>query len=187
MRTTLLLLLTFCLVAPLASAQDEFDMAAMMEMIAPDEHHVFLRAFVGDWYYHSFMWMAPDAPPVQTLGEASLSMDLDGRYLVGVHTGNFMGMPFEGRGTTGYDKVSGKYVLSWVDNIGTSIMLFEGQVEDGKLVVESDLLNPTTGTNEVHKMVQWADGETYTMEYYTTPEGGDETLSMRIISTRVED
>ena len=179
-----LLLLSFCLLAPLAAAQDD-DMTAMMAMAQPDEHHEFLSAFVGDWNYHSTSWMAPGAPPMEMDGTTSYSMALGGRYLMGVHTGDMMGMPFEGRGTFGYDKAARKYLASWIDNMGTGITLFEGQVEDGKLILEADYPNPMTGTTEQHKMIQWLDGDDAgVMEYYVTPEGGEENLSMRITYTR---
>ncbi|MDX1440363.1 MAG: DUF1579 domain-containing protein [Rubricoccaceae bacterium] len=186
MRYTLLFL-AFCLTATLAVAQEEMDMEAMMAMTQPDEKHEFLHAFVGEWDYQSTMWPAPGAPPIESEGTANIEMNLGGRYLMGTHTGNMMGMPFEGRAVTGYDKASGRYLSTWIDNFGTGIMMFEGQVEDGKLVLVANYDNPMTGVTEEHKMVQWAEGDTYTMEYYATPEGGEETLSMRIVSTRAGD
>lgn len=183
----LFIITAFFLGAPVVLAQEDMDMEAMMAMTLPDEHHEFLHEFAGEWNYQSTMWPAPGAPPMESEGAASISMDLGGRYLVGTHTGNMMGMPFEGRSVTGYDKSSGTYVSSWIDNMGTGIMLFEGQVEDGKLVLVSDFDNPMTGTTEQHKMVQWRDSSTYTMEYFITASGAAETLSMRIVSTLAEE
>ena len=178
-----LLLLSFCLLAPLAAAQD--DMAAMMAAVQPNEHHEFLATFVGDWDYHSTMWMAPGAPPIEMDGTTAYTMGLGGRYLMGIHEGDMGGMPFEGRGTFGYDNAAGKYLASWIDNMGTGIMLFEGQVEDGKLILEADYASPMTGTTDRHKMIQWIDAEgAGVMEYYVTVPDAEEMLSMRITYTR---
>ena len=179
------LLLAFCLLAPLAAAQDDMDMAAMAAMAQPDENHEFLATFVGDWDYHSTMWMAPGAPPIEMDGTTSYTMGLGGRYLMGIHEGDMGGMPFEGRGLFGYDKAAGKYLASWIDNMGTGITLFEGHVEDGKLIMEAEYASPMTGTTDLHKMVQWigTDG-TGVMEYYVTVPGAEEMLSMRITYAR---
>lgn len=188
MRITLLLF-TICLLAPLAAAQDEMEMAAMMEMMAPDEHHESLSMQSGHWTFTSTVWMAPGAPPMESTGTAHYEMGLGGRYLIGVHNGSMMGMPFEGRSITAYDKNEGEYLSTWIDNMGTGIMLFEGEAtDDGRLVFEAEYDNPMTGQEEDHRMVQWMDGDDVSMmEYYITPEDGEETLSMRFIYTRAEE
>ena len=46
-------------------------------------------------------------------------------------TGNFLDCPFQGRGTTGYDNIKQKYVLSWVDSMSTGILSCEGSQLQG--------------------------------------------------------
>jgi len=191
MRTTLILL-SFCLLAPLAAAQDDDASAAMMAAMqanmTPDEHHEFLQAFAGDWTYTSTMWMTPDAPPMESNGTATIEMTLGGRFLMGTHTGTMMGMPFEGRGTTGYDKASGKYLATWIDTMGTAITMYEGYVEDEKLILETDSPDPMTSSMDHHRMVQWVEGDdAHVMEYYVTSAGAEETLVMRMNYTRASE
>ncbi len=40
--------------------------------------------------------------------------------------GKMMEMPFHGIGTEGYDNVRKKFMASWIDNMGTGILLMEG-------------------------------------------------------------
>ncbi len=46
-----------------------------------------------------------------------------------------MGMPFTGVGLTSYDRESGKWQTTWVDNMGARISYYTGSFEDGQLVV----------------------------------------------------
>ena len=53
-------------------------------------------------------------------------MALGGRFLEERVQSSFMGQPFSGIGYTGYDNVKKKYVSTWMDNMGTMIMVMEG-------------------------------------------------------------
>jgi len=92
---------------------------AMMKAATPGEHHKALGRYVGDWTFTNTMWMDPSQPPMKSNGTVHAEWMLGNRYLSSTFRGSFGGQPFEGHATDGYDNVAGKYVSSWVDNMGT--------------------------------------------------------------------
>src|SRR5258705_13645039 len=59
-------------------------------------------------------------------GTATRIMTLGGRVLVEELICSMMGTPFVGRGTMGYDNVTGKYWSTWNDSMSTGLMVSEG-------------------------------------------------------------
>lgn len=93
------------------------------ELATPNKNHAFLAQLSGDWITSSsVLGMEPST------GTASYSMILGYRYLDGMHDGNFLGIPFEGRLTIGYDNYKHKFVASFIDNLGTSMRSAEGML-----------------------------------------------------------
>src|SRR4030095_7138272 len=88
-------------------AKASAEMEAWMKAATPGEHHKNLNFFVGDWKTQNTMWM--DGSETKTEGTAHIEWAMDGRYVISKHSGNFMGMPFQGMGIDGYDNVTSKY------------------------------------------------------------------------------
>ena len=115
-------------------------MKQMMEMSKLNENHKMLIESVGTWSYTVKMWMNPDpnAKPEESKGTAVRKAIMDGRYVVMDVTGK-MEMPgadgkkkqvtFKGMGLEGYDNVKKKFVGTWMDNMGTGIMMSEGDYD----------------------------------------------------------
>lgn len=99
----------------------------------PGEHHHHLEALVGTW---DFVMTFDDGTGMQEMkGTSKNEMIMDGRFLQQDVTSNFMGMPFVGRSTIGYSAPFHKYQGTWVDNMTTTIVPFEGECsEDGKVL-----------------------------------------------------
>lgn len=177
----------FCIVSPLLNAQSEEEMEAWLETTKPVEEHKFLEKFAGDWTFESTMWMDPSQPAVKTAGEATAKMILGDRYLQTHHKSEDEQMPFEGMALTAFDKVKKEYLSTWVDNMGTGIMMFRGKVSDtdGTMEMEADYLNPMTNQQERHKTVETIiDEDTYKMEYFVQAPGQEEYRTMEVIYTR---
>ena len=97
------------------------------ELATPNTNHAYLARMAGDWTTSStVMGMEPSS------GSATYDMILGDRYLDGLHDGHFMGVPFEGRVTIGYDNYKHKFVASYIDNLGTSIRNAEGMLDQSK-------------------------------------------------------
>jgi hypothetical protein len=141
----------------------------------------------GDWTFTSKMWMAPNQPPAESSGTMHAEMILGGRYVQAVWSGNFMGMPFEGRATEGYDNMTKKYVSTWVDNMGTGILYSTGTCDDKhmKCSTKGDMVDPMTGKNSyMRSEVTWMDDNTFKNEMYGPGPDGKEFKWMEMTVKR---
>lgn len=164
-------------------------MKAMMEYGTPGEMHKMLAASTGTWNSETTMWEYEGAAPQKSTGTAVNSMIMGGRYQLSKHTGNMMGMPFEGQSLTAYDNALKKFVSTWVDNWGTGIMTMEGDWDAASKTLKMsgtmpDVTRPgkTCAIREVFTMV---DDNTQKMEMYgPDPKTGKEHKMMELNLTR---
>lgn len=161
---------------------------AAMEAMTPGEMHKHLASMAGDWTFTNKMWMAPGQPPLEWTGTMHAETILGGRYVQSIWKGSFMGQEFEGRGTEGYDNVAQQYVSSWVDNMGTGIVLATGTCEDGgkKCTTTRSVSDPMTGGLSTLKSVVFRiDDNNFRTEVYTKdPASGQEYKMMEIVAKR---
>ncbi|MCA9300548.1 MAG: DUF1579 domain-containing protein [Phycisphaerales bacterium] len=160
-------------------AQPEIDEAQMMELwmaaAAPGDAHDGLKRLVGEWTCTSRMYMAPDAPPMESTAKASCRLVMGGRFVEQRMQGEMMGMPFEGFGLTGYNNMRKQYTGMWVDNMGTAILTMNGSADQSGNVITmlGQMDEPTTG--EIGKTVKWVtrflDKDTYVFEAFEVQYG----------------
>ena len=77
---------------------------------------------VGTFSTTMTMWLEPGAEAMLSEGTSYNHWVLGGRYLQQDYKADFMGMPFEGIGTTAYNNSTGKYQGSWLDNMSTHML-----------------------------------------------------------------
>lgn len=169
-----------------AFAQDAAMMEAMMKAATPGDPHKKLEAFAGSWNTKMTMWMAPGAPPATGEGTSESKMALGGRYLEQTFKGNFMGMPFEGRGVTGYDNVKKQFWGSWMDNMSTGMMVSTGWMPDGKTWMFSGTYpDPLTGKDmRMEERITIVDNDHHVLEMYGPGPDGTLFKNMEIHFTR---
>ena len=169
-------------------------MATMMEMAKPNDNHKILAAGVGSWSYKVKWWMNPSAPPMESTGTMKTRSVMDGRYFISEHDGQMsmpgpdgkmMEMSFKGMGTEGYDNAKKKYVASWIDNMGTGIMLMEGTYDPAtKSLTYLGEEEPMPGMKmKVRQVVKTIDDNHRMIEFYEVHDGG-ETKTMEITYDR---
>lgn len=168
---------------------------AMVEAATPGENHKLLAEnLVGEWTYENKMWMGPE--PEISKGTCTTKSFYGGRYLHAANKGT-MQMPgpdgkpteveFEGTAVTGYDNIQKKFVGTWVDNMGTGILLVEGSY------------NPTTKSftytgempdcmnngklTKFREVVRLISKDKHVLEWYQMT-GGKEEKVMEITYTR---
>jgi len=136
--------------ADASEPDQEAMMKKWMEIATPGPQHKGLESFVGEWEVASKWWMAPGAPPTASKGASKVHSILGGRYVQEEHTGEMMGMPFNGIGITGYDNFKKKYVSFWIDNTGTGMYTSEGTADAaGKVFTfEGKMDDPMTGEKD---------------------------------------
>lgn len=164
-------------------------MNAMMAYGTTGPMHAMLASWNGTWNGETTMWDYEGATPNTSTGTAVNTMIFDGRYQSSKHTGNMMGMPFEGHSIMGYDNAQKKFVASWIDTWSTGIMTSSGNWDEATKTLTltgtmPDLVRPGKECTfrEVFTVV---DDNTHTMEMWSPdPKTGKEFKMMVIKMTR---
>jgi Protein of unknown function (DUF1579) len=176
-----------------ASPNEAEMMKQMMELAKLNDNHKLLADLAGSWST-SVKMMEPGKEPTVSKGSVTYKSIMNGRYFVGDHTGS-MKMPgadgkmkdftFKGMSTDGYDNVKQKFTSSWMDNMGTGILMFEGTYDPatktftytGEMEVVPGMKTP------VRSVVKVTDKNHRTFEWYEN-RGGQEMKTLEIDYTR---
>ena len=166
------------------------DSAAMMKAwqnyMTPGQIHAMLAKSNGTWKEDLTIWMSPGAAPTKSNATVVNKMIMGGRYQESHHTGNIMGMPFEGRSMLGYDNAKKTFQSNWIDNMGTGIMNMEGTWDSTSKTItfrgkEFDLA--TGKDKDIREIFTIVDDNHHKMEMYNNQDG-KEYKSMEILLTR---
>jgi hypothetical protein len=115
------------------AVSEEEMMKNWMAAATPGPAHKHLDGYNGSWTVHTKMWLKPGTEPMETDGTATGAWIFGGRYMELSVKSEFMGQPFEGRATIGYNNMRKTYESTWVDNMGTAISFMKGSFsDDGK-------------------------------------------------------
>jgi hypothetical protein len=165
--------------------------AAMMEAWAkfasPGPGHAALEPMVGTFAVESTGWMSPEAAPHKGSGISENSWVLGGRYLQQIFRGEADGQPFEGISYTAYDNFKKRYVGTWIDTMGTGIMISSGSVDAaGKVfTLEAEMDDVVTGKPmKIREVIRVESRDRHVMEMYTPDRSGKEYKMMEIVYTR---
>ena len=172
---------------PPMSPEQQAALQAILKAMAPGPEHQSLAAGVGSWTFKGRFWDARDAAPTESSGTAERTMLLGGRVEMEKLTSEFMGMPFEGLGLTGFDNVTGKYWSTWIDNMSTGVMLSTGSCDlaAGICRFDGSYSDPVSGKVKAIRMEmrRVSPDEEVARSYETGPDGG-ERLTMEMTYTR---
>jgi Protein of unknown function (DUF1579) len=171
-------------------------MKQMMELAKLNENHKLLADLDGNWTYTIKFWMNPDpnAKPEESKGTAARKSIMNGRFSTLDVTGK-MEMPgpdgkkkemtFVGHGIDGYDNVKKKFVGSWIDNMGTGIMIAEGTYDPAtKTFTYNSEYEALPGMKTpIREVIKLTDNNHHTLEWYEN-RGGQEVKTMQIDYTR---
>ncbi|MBS1654401.1 MAG: DUF1579 domain-containing protein [Bacteroidetes bacterium] len=167
-------------------AQSQEDAQKWMDYMTPASMQQMMAKWDGDWNEEIKMWQTPGAPEQTMQATCTNKMILGGRYQEAKHEGNFMGMPFEGIGITGWDNARKIFVSSWIDNFGTGMMYMEGSWDADKkaMILKGKMTDPITGKQvDVRQVMTIIDDDTQLMEQYSMFQG-KEFKSMEIKLSR---
>jgi hypothetical protein len=162
-------------------------MAIYEKLAAPGPMHQALAGSEGSWKTKVKTYMQPGQPPVESEGSAEHQMALGGRFLRQEFSAEMMGGQYEGLGFTGYDNHTGKFTSIWMDNMSTTIMVFEGTGSpDGKTVtMESpEYDDPVRGPLRWRSVSRVVDENNEFFEMYTIGSDGQEHKMMEIVYER---
>ena len=174
--------------APAFAADPPPEQQAMMEKMTkaatPGAQHAMLAKMAGEWTATVKYQMDPSQPWQEATGTSVVTAIMEGRYIQEANTSVMMGMPFSGMGITGYDNVIGKYVSTWIDNMGTGIMTSTGTADaTGKTISWNGVMSdPMTGKPSKARMVTTVmDDNHHTFEMFTVPPGAKKEMKTMTI------
>jgi hypothetical protein len=169
-----------------AAGPSQEEMEAWMKYMTPGEQHKKMAAMDGEWTVASKMWMDPKAPPTDGTGTAKFRMILGGRYQVQEYSGNFMGMPFDGMGISGFDNASKEHVSCWIDSMSTGMMASKGTEDaSGKVTLNGEFVNPTGQVEKMRMVMVHVDKDNFRLEAFVkSPKSPEEVKCMELNYTR---
>lgn len=188
MKKYFILLPFMTLVTNANAQQDPEGMKKWMDYMTPGKMHKMLESFNGQWDGEVTMWMDPAAPPTKSKSTANNTMIMGGRYQETNHKGDFGGMPFEGKSIIGYDNIKKVFISTWVDNMGTGVMVLEGPYDPKtrSITLRGKMVDPMTGAEgKVREVFKIVDDNHQVMEMYNTTPAGKEMKSMEIKYSRI--
>jgi hypothetical protein len=115
----------------LAGSQEGGEMTEqqMMELwkkwAVTDDHHKELAWYVGTWDTET-----TGVGPAPAKGVTEFKWIMEGRWLSQEMKSELFGMPYHGYGIMGFDRFKKKWVSTWVSNMDTAMLRFEGVVVD---------------------------------------------------------
>lgn len=174
---------SFCL-----HAQEADPMKAWQDFMTPSAAHKRLAKEVGNWEGEVNQWADPTQPPTKTKAKIAVSMTLNGLYQVGNFSTVMMGKPMSGISTTGYDNAKKEYVMTWIDNMGSGIIMMKGFYDEGTktMNLKGIQTDPISAKDiEIREEVIYHNDNSYTMSMYAPGMDGKEMKVMEGTFNRV--
>jgi hypothetical protein len=157
------------------------------QYMTPGKEHQMMASWDGEWSGNVTMWNSPGTAPSTSNMEATNKMVMGGRYQQSNITGTMMGKPFEGMSTMGFDNAKKEFFSTWVDNMGTGVLMTTGKWDDASksITFTGKSTDPTTLKDyDFKEVVTVPDNDHQLMEMYGPGPDGKEFKSVEIRLTR---
>jgi hypothetical protein len=161
------------------------DSAAMMKawetFMTPGDMHTWMAKWNGTWEADVKSYMDPDGPPAESKATVEIQTIMNGLYQITNYSGNMLGMPFEGRGTLAYDNSKKQFINTWIDNLGSGIMIMTGTWDESKkmMTLSGHQTDPLTGKDSpVRQELTFPDDNTQIFVMYGAGMDGKEIKYM---------
>ncbi len=168
--------------APPDSAAQAEMMKAWQDFATPGPEHAWMNGHTGTWVCDSVaQWMDPSQPPSYSKATDVVTVAMNGLYQMSDFSSNMMGMEMKGHGIMGYDKMKKKFVLSWIDNLGSGIVRMEGTYDEASKTLTMTGKQSDPGMKketDMKQVMKFHDDDSYTMTMYGTGHDGKEAKFM---------
>lgn len=167
-------------------SQEEM-MKAWQAYMTPGEAHQMLASSAGTWTAKVKSWMDPAQPPQESEGTAEMKMVLGGRYLEHRYEGTMMGQPFSGIGYTGFDNYLKKFQATWIDSMGTGVMMTSGTLaKDGKSLTMTGTFDDFVmkKKSKVKETLTFVNADTQNFEMWMEGPDGKMMKNLEIVYSR---
>lgn len=154
------------------------------QMPQPTAEHQRITAMAGKWKVHCTFWMDPSQPPMEC--DATETFEAVGPFwVVSKYETDFMGMPFVGRCSMGYDPHRKVYVSTWVDCMTPVLFSFTGNMKGDTLVMTGEAWSCRTNGPAKYRTTNQAKGkDEWTFEMFEAGKDGKEMKTMRMVYKR---
>jgi hypothetical protein len=156
--------------------------APTQEPAQPTDEHKMLVKAVGDW--EGKLVMEVPGAPAQEFPTKETIVAIGSLWTQSKFECDFMGKPFVGSGTTGYDPAKKKFVGTWIDSMTTEMSVMEGEMDPKTKALVMRWEAPGMGTTErvPHRMetVFSADGAAYTSTMFQGEGEGQKTFAIEM-------
>ena len=159
-------------------------MAAWMEFASPSKEHEFLKRLEGAWKAQCKFWMQPGAPPQESEGTLKATLILGGRFLQSHYEGKTTWGEFTGMAIDGYDRIRKKYVGTWMDTMGTIMMVFEGEAQGNVRTMMGDFVDPAGKPNKMKGVTTIVSANEHKYEAWCTTPEGETFQNMEMVYTK---
>jgi hypothetical protein len=152
----------------------------------PGKEEELLHRFEGEWYARTAFPAPGQESPRECFGSEKCLMTLGNHWLAIEYVG-MEGQPIESRVFLGYDPQKQKFVGTWINNVSSSLLTFEGAADDaGKcLTLRLQGTDPKTGKKfDQRHVYDFENGNRRSLKVYRTDEGGQERLVRETFYTR---
>lgn len=172
---------------PEMTAEQRAAMEAWMKAATPGEGHKALEPMIGNWNVTMTMWEKPGGPPQKSVGTAEDAWVLGRRFVEERVHSEMNGMPFEGLGYTGYDNFKKEYVGSWMDTMGTMMMISSGTADaSGKTITTTSTVDDVVSGKKmrVRGVARVVDANQRVFAMFGPDPAGKEFKMMEAVYTR---
>ncbi len=154
------------------------------KMPVPQKEHEWLKQLEGEWEHEAEMIMEPGKPAMKSKGTEKIR-SLGGFWSVSEITLDHGGTPMTGIMTIGYDPKTKKYVGTWVCSMCDWLCKYEGSLSDGKLTLNCEGPNPSTGkTAQMRDVIELKGKDEKVLTSYLQTEDGKWVQFMTMKSKR---
>lgn len=160
---------------------------AWADYATPSKGHEMLAKDSGTWDAELTFWSPDNPQEMKSTATVTYKMIMGGRYQEGTYSGDMFGMPFEGKGMVAYDNATEEFVSTWIDNMGTGMMVTKGKYDEATKTSTfyGEMVDPVTKkAKKIKEVITYIDDNNQKMEMFDVSEDGKEFKSMQVVSKR---
>lgn len=160
---------------------------AWMDYATPSKAHEMLAKDNGTWDAELTFWSPDNPQEMKSTATVTYKMIMGGKYQEGTYSGDMFGMPFEGKGTVAFDNATEEFISTWIDNMGTGMMVTRGKYDETAKTstFHGEMVDPVTKkAKKVKEVITYIDDNNQKMEMFDVSEDGKEFKSMQVVSKR---
>jgi hypothetical protein len=160
---------------------------AWKDYATPSKAHEMLAKDNGTWDAELTFWSPDNPQEMKSTATVTYKMIMGGKYQEGTYSGDMFGMPFEGKGTVAFDNATEEFISTWIDNMGTGMMVTRGKYDETSKTSTfyGEMVDPVTKKpKKVKEIITYIDDNNQKMEMFDVLENGKEFKSMQVVSKR---